>query len=155
MQTQDKVELLERRRRRVVRQPQTIAVAGLLVVAALIAGIFYLGNEPATQPGDEPFFPGQVPGPDTLPGQVLFSLTCSPCHGVTAAGNPGAGIPPLNSAGDAWQLTGSEIETIIMEGTPKMPGNAALLEPEEVRQIIEFLQTLWTEEQRAAFEAGN
>ncbi len=150
-----RAELIERRRRRVVRQSQTAVVAGLLVVGGLIAGIFYLGNELASQPGDEPFFPGQVPGPETLPGQELYSLMCPTCHGVTAAGNPGAGIPPLNSAGDAWQLTGSEIQTIILEGTPNMPGNADLLDPEEVGQIIEFLQTLWTEEQRAAFEAGN
>jgi mono/diheme cytochrome c family protein len=155
MHTRDKAELLERRRRRVVGQSQTLVVAGLLVVAVLIAGIFYLGSGSEGQPGDDPFFPGQAPGPDSLPGQVLFSQMCSPCHGVTAAGNPGAGIPALNSAGDAWQLTGSEIEAIILEGTPPMPAHASLLEPEQVRQIIEFLQTLWTEEQRAAFEAGN
>jgi len=155
MNSAEKADLHERRRRRIVRQSQTGSVIALLVMGVLVGGIFYLGSDPAVELPDDPFFPGQLPGPGEYPGQELFAATCAPCHGVTAGGNTAAGIPALNGAGDVWMLTGEQIETIILDGTPKMPGNRALLGPAEVGEIIEFLQVLWTEEQREAFQANN
>jgi len=154
MKTEDVIEQFERRRRRVVAQSQTGSMIALAVLGLLVGAFFFLGNSPAAPQTEEPFFPGQAPGPDDLPGQVLFTATCSPCHGVTASGNEAAGIPPLNSAGDAWMLSESEILTTILEGTPRMPPNQALLDRSEALQIIEFLQALWTVEQREAYQAN-
>ncbi|HUF37006.1 MAG TPA: c-type cytochrome [Anaerolineales bacterium] len=154
MQELEHVNLHDRRRRRVLANSQTGTFIGLLVAAALVSSIFYLGGDPAAPP-DESFFPGQIPGPETSHGQELFATTCAPCHGVTAGGNEGAGIPALNSAGSLWQLTEREILTVILEGTPLMPGNADLLDEEQALEIIDFLKTLWTEEQRSAYEASN
>jgi mono/diheme cytochrome c family protein len=101
-----------------------------------------------------PFFPGQLPGPEELPGQRQFTSACSACHGAAGAGNPEAGIPALNSTGDAWQLTAAQITAIILDGTATMPGSRGSLDRADTLEIIGFIKTLWTQEQLDAFLAN-
>lgn len=85
------------------------------------------------------------------PGGRLFLRHCAACHG--ARGEGGAG-PLLNAAGHAHHHTDGELATAVTDGIARpgapvaMPAWGNTLSPQEVRQVLEFVKGLWTEEQR-------
>ena len=79
-------------------------------------------------------------------GQTVFVERCQVCHGVEARGLIG---PPLNATGHAYEHTDENLYRTITHGTiAGMPAWRDGLSPNEVRQVIAYLKTLWTDEQR-------
>ena len=79
-------------------------------------------------------------------GQLVFVERCQICHGVEGRGLIG---PPLNATGHAYEHTDDNLFRTITRGTAAgMPSWRDGLSPNEVRQVIAYLKTLWTDQQR-------
>lgn len=97
--------------------------------------------------------PQSVPptSPFATSGGALFLANCAACHGARAEGNVG---PPLNAAGHAHHHSDIELVQAITQGvkrpdaTVEMPAWGQKLSPQQVRQLVEFIKLLWTDEQR-------
>lgn len=87
-------------------------------------------------------FRGRTPSP----GERVFVERCQVCHGVEGRGLIG---PPLNATGHAYEHTDDNLYRTITHGTlAGMPSWRDGLSPNEVRQVIAYLKTLWTDQQR-------
>ena len=101
---------------------------------------------------------GGAPGQYDSPGGRIYLQNCAGCHGAQAGGGVG---PPLNATGHAHHHSDADLTAFITEGvrTPgapaAMPGWNGRLSPEQIRQVVDFMKTLWTPEQRAAQQASN
>ena len=99
-------------------------------------------------------------------GRQVYVEHCAACHGTFGEGQsdwetPNAlgelPAPPHDSTGHTWKHSDAMLYRIIVEGwrdpfneTERltMPAFRAVLSPREVRAVITYLKTLWTEEQR-------
>jgi mono/diheme cytochrome c family protein len=89
-----------------------------------------------------------------------FIQWCAPCHGASGEGFVNAlNAPALNAASDAYRLSDEEILVAIMDGGAESGGTmnplGDFLAPEQVEAVLEYVHTLWTEEQRAQREASD
>jgi alcohol dehydrogenase (cytochrome c) len=87
-----------------------------------------------------PVFGQQAAGP----GQKLFELHCSVCHGADGLG--GELGPAI--VGRARNRTDAELSTVISQGLPSLGMPAIPLKPGEAPQIISYLRTLKNERTR-------
>jgi mono/diheme cytochrome c family protein len=115
---------------------------GLLALALTACG----GGETAVDLGD----------PATL-GQRTFDQWCVPCHGAEGEGFVNAlNAPALNADGESHLLTDEEILHAIIDGGAASGGLMAplgdQLTEEQERAVLEFVHSLWTDDQRAAHE---
>ena len=98
----------------------------------LLLGVSFVlaacGSEEATEPAND------RAGNDTVvsEGEELYQKSCMGCHGGNLEGKIG---PALDTVGA--KMSAEEIETIILEGAPGMPGK--IREGEEATQIAEWL----------------
>lgn len=89
--------------------------------------------------------------PFDSPGGRLFLQHCTGCHGERAQGGVG---PPLDATGHASDHPDSELIRGITQGvrrpgaSSEMPAWGGRLSPREVQQLIEFMKSLWTDDQR-------
>ncbi|HZQ56365.1 MAG TPA: PQQ-binding-like beta-propeller repeat protein [Bryobacteraceae bacterium] len=88
---------------------------------------------------------GPVSGQQSAtPGQDLFELHCSVCHGTDGLG--GELGPPI--VGRARRRTDADLATVIAEGLPTRGMPPIKLHPGEASQIISYLRTLKFERAR-------
>ncbi|GEM_PF-2529162 len=79
-------------------------------------------------------------------GQTVFVERCQVCHGVEGRGLIG---PSLDATGHTYEHTDENLYRTITHGTiAGMPSWRDGLSPNEVRQVIAYLKTLWTDQQR-------
>ncbi len=86
-------------------------------------------------------------------GREVYMRECAVCHGERAQGyadDPGA--PPLDDTGHAWHHPDQQIYGWIVNGKlalagEGMPALGDRLTEQEVRAVIEYLHSLWTEDQ--------
>ena len=120
---------------------QTGLILALLALGSAVAGIFILGN--LTQ---RDLAEGQS-SPAT-PGESLYLINCSGCHGVDGSGKfELMGAPALDSSGETWQLSNIEIQELVLKGGEVMPAFEDRLSRVETEQIIQHLQTWWSSDQ--------
>lgn len=99
-------------------------------------------------------------------GRRVYAHYCASCHGAQGEGAPDWEVrdargelppPPHGPAGHTWKHSDAMLYRIISEGWRDpfnktdqltMPAFAAVLSPEEIRAVVTYLKTLWTEEQR-------
>lgn len=99
-------------------------------------------------------------------GRRIYAAQCAACHGSRGEGQPdwdrpdGAGelpAPPHDRAGHTWKHADAMLYRIVKNGwrdpynkTERltMPAFAQTLSPTEIRDVIEYLKTMWTPEQR-------
>jgi cytochrome c oxidase cbb3-type subunit III len=96
------------------------------------------GAAPAAAPGAHAALEAPVPPPDPQQGKLLFSQTCSTCHGVDATGEDGPDLHGVPTAlGDA------AVANIIRRGIPGtgMP-NSYILTEKDAANIVAWLHTL-------------
>lgn len=100
-------------------------------------------------------------------GRRLYQLQCAACHAARAEGQPGwegvnaAGekpAPPHDRSGHTWKHSDAMLYRIVAQGwrdpfnkTQRltMPPFGQTLAPDEIRDVIQYLKTLWTPRQRA------
>lgn len=104
---------------------------------------------------------------DDSAGARTYANQCAVCHGARAEGAPnwqerdssGAlPAPPLDSAGHAWHHADGLLVRIVSEGCAaydgssspcNMPAFGDVLGDEEIRDVLEFMRSLWGDEERA------
>ena len=99
-------------------------------------------------------------------GRQVYLHNCAACHGANGEGQrPDAPLrkdetgrfpaPPHNSTGHTWHHDDDLLIQIIREGGMgdedfyEMPAFGNVLTDEEIKAVLAFIKTLWTEEQRA------
>ena len=85
-------------------------------------------------------------------GAKLYAASCLSCHG-DRKGEGGTGLaPPHNRTGHTWHHPDAQLKERIFNGTigfGQMPAFKDKLTEEEVNAVLTFINTWWTEEQRA------
>jgi len=115
----------------------------IALILALLAGC---AVEPETTPTPV--------DPATL-GRQTFVSYCVPCHGANGEGFINAlDAPALNADGESYLLTDAAILSAIIDGGAASGGSMAplgdALSDEQEAAVLEFVHTLWTDEQRTA-----
>ncbi|MBP9503257.1 MAG: cytochrome c [Candidatus Promineofilum sp.] len=92
--------------------------------------------------------------PATL-GRETFAKWCVPCHGADGQGFVNAlNAPALNAGGEAYKLSDQAILDAIIDGGAASGGAMAplgnALTDEQEAAVLQYLHTLWTDEERAA-----
>lgn len=101
-------------------------------------------------------------------GKEVYQQHCQACHGPEGKGltekwkeRDALGelpAPPHDPSGHTWRHSDAMLYRMIAEGwrdpfnrTERltMPAFGEVLEPREINAVIDYLRTLWTEEQRA------
>ena len=134
------------RRRRVVSRSQFDVWLGLIGIGVLVAGIFWWGGRVQARTAVE----NPPAGVQLDPGQAIYIRECAACHGNGGVGNPAAGVPALNQNSGVWEKSPQVLEAIILEGKGTMPGYADSISREDLADLLAWIRSLWTEEQRQA-----
>ena len=133
----------------------TARLACSAAAAGLIAGAALAGS------GPPPPDPTQVAA-----GRVIYQQFCASCHGARGEGAPNwqepnaqgeMPAPPHDADGHTWKHADAMLYRMVREGWRDpfnktrhltMPAFAQPLSEEQTRQVITYLKTLWTPEQR-------
>ncbi|HJM89948.1 MAG TPA: cytochrome c [Dehalococcoidia bacterium] len=99
-------------------------------------------------------------------GSLLYASSCAVCHGPNGEGQPDWRVrrpdgsflpPPHDSSGHTWHHPDGVLYEIVRDGgltaagfVSGMPAFGALLTPEEIRAVLEYIKTLWGPDERAA-----
>lgn len=85
---------------------------------------------------------------DSTPGEEIYQAQCAPCHGDSGKGDGAAAIafdPKPSNLTDAdrmRQLTDDDLMAILKEGRGGMPGFSAILQPEDLEAVLEYIRSL-------------
>lgn len=99
-------------------------------------------------------------------GEKNFQLYCAHCHGYQAGGQavgaPGDTerlgmklVPPLDSTGNTWRYADQVLIDVITNGIQNplnqypMLGWGNVLNDYQIRNLLRYIKTFWTDEQRA------
>ncbi|MCC6641741.1 MAG: cytochrome c [Deltaproteobacteria bacterium] len=133
----------------------------LCVLPAAVAGCSRESTAPAPAAQGAAAKKSAAPDPETVAAKEeakqIFASTCSPCHGVSGAGNGTRSDefvpPPRNFQDPGWQtsVTDAYIEKIVVQGgeavgkSAAMPANADLAsKPLVVAALREYIRRLAT-----------
>lgn len=112
-----------------------------------------------------PAIPSDTPE-EVAQGRQIYEQYCAACHGLQGEGAPGwkkpdekgeMPPPPHDETGHTWRHSDRMLFEMIAEGWRHpfnksdrltMPAFENILTDQEIRAVIEYLRTLWTEEQR-------
>jgi mono/diheme cytochrome c family protein len=120
-----------------------IYLAGMSLIAALMAGAGYSGGEMLVGAGTENV-PSSLDGPISTPeqrgslaaGNQLFLKNCAHCHGADARGDEGPDLHNLD-----W--TNEQIATRIRNGKKgQMTAFAGKFSPQQIGDVVAYLRTL-------------
>lgn len=104
-------------------------------------------TEPQAAAEDELPFPRG----DSASGAEIFASTCAVCHGPAGNGDPGV-APGLDSPWHAWEHPDRQIRDWVRDGKfglrVNMPGYGDKLDEQAISDVIAYVRTLWTQEQR-------
>jgi len=137
---------------------------------ALIAGALALT---ADIPDAHPLMPALDPRglvatvADLLPpsdreseGLRLYQIHCASCHGGPFGGNASDYPPRHNAVGHTWQHADCDLVAIIRDGprairagiapSQQMPAFRERLSTEGIHDVLAYIKTMWTDQQRAA-----
>ncbi|TAL71914.1 MAG: cytochrome c [Burkholderiaceae bacterium] len=99
-------------------------------------------------------------------GRRVYIAQCAACHGLHGEGQPNwdrpnatgeMPAPPHDRTGHTWKHSDAMLYRLIKSGwrdpfnkTQRltMPAFGQVLSPKEIRDVIEYLKTMWTPEQR-------
>ena len=133
---------------------------GLCLVSGAVLGLaLVLGCSAANT--------SQPPSPtlDEERGGQLYRTYCLSCHGGATGGSMMDIPPPHNATGHTWHHSDRQLTAIILDGsgqmgemmrqmmgtvkdTPRMPAFRGALAEEDVANILAYIKTWWTPEQR-------
>jgi mono/diheme cytochrome c family protein len=97
-------------------------------------------------------------------GKATYLKHCAQCHGQQAEGHaqwrqPGSDgkypPPPLNGSGHAWHHSREVLRNVIKNGSPQGKGNMPAwkdtLTDQQIEQVIDYFQSLWSDPVYAAW----
>lgn len=124
------------------------AVAGVLMALLLLVAGCAIGPDAAPTPTPTPVDPAAL-------GRQTWTSYCVPCHGANGEGFINAlNAPALNAGGESYRLTDEAILSAIIDGGAASGGAMAplgdALSDAQEAAVLEYVHTLWTDEQRAA-----
>jgi mono/diheme cytochrome c family protein len=127
---------------------------GFSLFIAALAGCDNSGNSDALKTTARWYTQSQVED-----GRELFQRHCAVCHGENAEGtlnwleldaNGNYPPPPLDGTAHAWHHPLPVLERVIAEGGVAfggvMPGFAALLGEDQIRSVVAYFQSQWSED---------
>ncbi len=98
-------------------------------------------------------------------GAQTYQVSCASCHGGPTGGRITDQPPKHNASGHTWQHATCELMEVIRVGmTPSvasarptgvpaaasaMPAFIGRLEDDDIRDVIAYIKTMWTDDQRA------
>lgn len=147
------------------RPARTLVVIWVVVASACTA----TGSEaPGTQPGPLTWFlstdappPPELDSQLVADGEALYQQSCASCHGTDLSGEPNWKTrkpdgsyppPPHDSTGHTWHHSDQLLLELIRDGSEfpesRMPAFAEQLTDEEIVSILEFLKSVWGEQER-------
>ena len=133
-------------------------VASITAIVSACGGVTPSASPSPTVKPSEPI-PSSVvelvklpfPVGDPVIGSDIFANTCAVCHGPAANGDPGL-APGLDSPWHAWEHPDRQIQDWIENGKlglgVNMPSYGDKLDEQAISDVIEYVRTLWTQEQR-------
>jgi mono/diheme cytochrome c family protein len=100
-------------------------------------------------------------------GATIYQAQCAGCHGGSNGGQVSDVPPKHNANGHTWQHSDCDLLLAIRQGNSAtllrdhartapppqaspMPAFVGRLEDDEIRDVIAYIRTLWTDEQRAS-----
>ena len=95
-------------------------------------------------------------GPDnTEIGRSLYVESCQSCHGNAGTGAGSLpGVPVHGPTGHTWHHADGQIVAIVLGALEysgrTMPSFMGVIDEDEVRQILDYLKTNWSSQQRSA-----
>ena len=131
---------------------RNLALAGMYLVGAMSTAVAGAPGDPSQQRIES--------------GRRIYQQYCAACHGAKGEGQPGwqkrnaAGelpAPPHDPKGHTWKHSDGMLYRIIKNGwrdpfnktdRMTMPAFGNNLSPGEIREVVEYLKTLWTPAQR-------
>lgn len=124
------------------RRPWAVAV---VVATVVMVGTLWVGGEQA--PWSPNFNAQAIPvsavgtstGPVYHGSQLFVSKGCAYCHIVAPGVDGGIRGPNLSDVGS--RLTQNQLTTRILNGGTNMPSYASILKPEELNDLVAFLQS--------------
>ncbi len=98
-------------------------------------------------------------------GEQLYSANCVVCHGGATGGDMMAYPPAHNANGHTWHHPDCQLIQTVLNGpgemgdmmrqmmgvsdtVPRMPAFKGKLTEDEIRDILSYIKTWWTDEQR-------
>jgi mono/diheme cytochrome c family protein len=139
-----------------------LTTAQSYALALLIATLVFsacAGNEPKASDIASPTpvitVMGEEASAETLArGAELYAANCQSCHGGATGGSLKAIPPPHNANGHTWHHADQQLMNMVLNDISfsleeqKMPAFRGKLTEEEVKAILAYIKTWWTEEQR-------
>ncbi|HLF04581.1 MAG TPA: cytochrome c [Dehalococcoidia bacterium] len=109
--------------------------------------------------------PAAASHPNVERGGQLYHTYCLSCHSGATGGSMMDIPPPHNATGHTWHHSDRQLTAIILDGsgqmgemmrqmmgtvkdTPRMPAFRGALAEEDVANILAYIKTWWTPEQR-------
>lgn len=135
-----------------MRRLWPLGIASLLFFAAALG----LADESAITNDVEP----------VVEGKELYRQYCAGCHGIQGESQPNwerqnalgeLPAPPHGPEGHTWKHSDAMLYRIVSEGwrdpwnkTERltMPAFGAVLAPQQIQHVVDYLKTLWTSDQR-------
>lgn len=100
---------------------------------------------------------GEIPSDDGLVsrGAQVYALHCFACHGEADGSNRVAGVPIHGPRGHTWHHRDSQLITLIVNGSQRpeasgdvrMPAWGEILTQEDVRAVLAYIKTWWSDAQ--------
>jgi mono/diheme cytochrome c family protein len=87
-------------------------------------------------------------------GATLYQASCQICHGGATGGKLRDIPPPHNANGHTWHHADQQLIAMTLNGISfsveeqKMPAFKDKLSEDDVRAILAYIKTWWTEDQR-------
>ena len=116
----------------------------LLLTVALLAACGRSAERGSPTPSD----------PLIAKGAALYKANCQICHGGATGGKLRDIPPPHNANGHTWDHADQQIIDMALNGisfsleAQRMPAFKDKLSEEDVRAVLAYIKTWWTEEQR-------
>jgi len=153
---------------RLTRRHVWLVGAGLTIaVLGAVTGAWVMGS---IGPDFDPFVGPPV---NREAGRVLYAQHCASCHGLKLEGQPDwkrrlpssrLPAPPHDASGHTWHHPDEVLLRITREGPAAivgngyesdMPGFAAVLTDQQIRDVIGYIKSTWPERERTRQEQTN
>lgn len=135
-------------------------IVGLLIIFSLVFSGVACDQKPKVSSSSTGLMPERKYNPAVLTqGERVYKTHCAGCHGSSGEGHPqwrkvgddgNYPPPPLDGSGHAWHHSIIILKNVIKHGSPPEQGNMPAwqdkLSNEEIDAVINYIQSLWSDQ---------